>query len=337
MAKRTDRTVAPDDGHLSARAARVRDLLTLPKGPVDLSDVDTRATHGLPDEAAVRKDPKTWSRADVARIGTLLADHQQRLFASAKATGDPRRVLLVLQAMDCGGKDGTINGVVGAMNPLGLRIKAFGPPTKEELAHHFLWRIRKALPDPGLVGVFNRSYYEDVLVARVRSLVPPRTWRARYDRINAFEEELVTRNVTIVKVMLHISYEEQRQRLLARLLDPTKRWKFNRGDLDDRALWPAYQAAYADALARCNTDDARWHVVPADRKWYRNWAVANVLLAALEGMRLTYPDVDLDVAELRMRLESEDGAGPSRETKGELRMNGSLTPALDARASFTAA
>ena len=310
MAKQADQAAVPDEGRLGAEAGRVRDLLTVGPGPVDLSAIDPRGKPGLPSRKP-DPDPKTWSRAAVAQLGTPLAGNQERLYASARAGGDHRRVLLVLQALDCGGKDGTIKSVVGAMNPLGLRIKAFGPPTDEERAHHFLWRIRNALPEPGYVGVFNRSHYEDVLAARVRRLVPPRTWRARYDEINQFEAELAADGLTIIKVMLHISYEEQRQRLLARLEDPTKRWKFNPSDLNDRALWPDFQAAYEDALTRCNVDAARWHVVPADRKWYRNWAVANLLLAALHDMNLTYPDVDLGVAELRKRLESDTMAGPA--------------------------
>jgi len=307
----------PDNGHLVAQAGRVRELLAVGARPVDLAGIDTRATPGLPD-SKLDPDRKTWSRSEVAHMGGPLASHQERLYARALVAGDPRRFLLVLQALDCGGKDGTIKSVVRWMNPQGVGIKAFGPPTEEERRHHFLWRIRNALPPAGYVGVFNRSQYEDVLAARVRRLVPKRTWQARYDEINRFEEELVAGGTTIVKVMLHISYEEQRKRLLARLEDPTKRWKFNPSDLDDRALWPAFQAAYEDALTRCNTETAPWYVVPADRKWYRNWAVANLLLAVFDGIGLTYPEVDLDVPDLRKRLES-DASGNDRD--GERKVN----------------
>jgi PPK2 family polyphosphate:nucleotide phosphotransferase len=216
----------------------------------------------------------------------------------------------VLQAVDCGGKDGTVRSVVGAMNPLGVHLKAFGPPSVEEQKQHFLWRISQALPPAGYVGVFNRSHYEDVLAVRVRRLAPESVWRRRYDEINSFEDSLVKDGLTIVKVMLHISYDEQADRLLARLDDPTKRWKFNAADLDDRALWAEYQKAYGDVLDRCSAA-APWYVVPADRKWYRNWAVANILLAHLDEMHLDYPVVDLDLDELRARLTKE-GAGNAR-------------------------
>jgi PPK2 family polyphosphate:nucleotide phosphotransferase len=276
------------------------DLLRV--GPtVDLTEIDPRSTPGLPK----KKDPKAWARERLASIGADLARYQEKLYANAKATGDPRRLLLVLQAMDCGGKDGTIKKVAGAMNPLGLHIVGFGPPTEEERAHDFLWRIRRALPEAGQVGVFNRSHYEDVLVARVDSLVPERTWRSRYWQINGFERELVNGGYTIVKVMLHISYQEQRERLLERLTDPTKYWKYNPGDVDARARWTDYQAAYNDALSRCTTDYAPWHVVPADRKWYRDWAVANIVRDALAGMDLSYPKADFDIAAERRRLEAD--------------------------------
>jgi PPK2 family polyphosphate:nucleotide phosphotransferase len=274
-------------------------------GPnVDLSAIDTAGTPGLPDHKTARKDPKMWARADLAELGERLAIQQEMLFANAKANPqDHRRVLLVLQAMDCGGKDGTVKKVAGIMNPQGLRIVAFGPPTSLELEHDFLWRIRRALPKPGIVGVFNRSHYEDVLVARVRKLVPSKVWRMRYQLINEFEEELVSSGIKPVKVMLHISFEEQRRRLLARLDDPTKHWKYSTQDVDNRAFWPAYQEAYQDALARCSTDHAPWYVVPADRKWYRDWAVAHLLLRAFMKLDLHYPSATFDVARERARLE----------------------------------
>jgi PPK2 family polyphosphate:nucleotide phosphotransferase len=277
----------------------VSELLRVGPGPVDLSAIDPRGTPGLPGR---KSDPKAWSRTALDELGPHLGDLQQRLYAEAKKTGSRRRVLLVLQAMDCGGKDGTITRVVGELNPLGLRIVGFGPPTAEELSHHFLWRIRNALPPDGYVGIFNRSHYEDVLVVRVHGLVPARTWRARYDQINRFEQGLIEDGVTLVKVMLHISYEEQGQRLLERLDDPTKYWKYNPADVNERERWAQYQQAYADALTRCSTPAAPWYVVPADRKWYRNWAVAHLLKEALEGLDLAYPEPDFDVAGERRRL-----------------------------------
>ena len=278
------------------------ELLRAAPGTADLSSIDTRGTPGLP----ARRDPKEWAREQLAVLGTALAEQQEMLYASAKAAGDKRRVLLVLQAMDCGGKDAAIKRVAGAMNPLGVHIVAFGPPTDEERRHDFLWRIRRALPAPGYVGIFNRSHYEEVLVPRVHGLVPEATWQARYEKINQFERRLVDDGCTLLKVLLHISPEEQRERLLRRLTDPTKFWKYDPADLEQRAHWDDYQAAYADALNRCNPDHAPWYVVPADRKWYRDWAVATLLLGALRGLRLRYPAAGVDVAAERARLA---GAG----------------------------
>jgi PPK2 family polyphosphate:nucleotide phosphotransferase len=297
---RTHAAEMPSD---SSPSADVSQLLRVGPG-VDLSAIDTSGTPGLPDRKSVLKAPKMWARADLAELGERLAVQQEMLFAHARVDpGDPRRVLLVLQAMDCGGKDGTVKKVAGMMNPQGLRIVAFGPPTSEQLQHDFLWRIRNSLPGKGLVGVFNRSHYEDVLVARVRKLVPAKVWRARYQEINGFEQELVSSGITLVKVMLHISLAEQRRRLLARLDDPTKHWKYNPEDVDNRASWPAYQDAYRDVLERCSPDHAPWYVVPSDRKWYRDWAVAHLLLEAFMRLELRYPAATFDVARERSRLE----------------------------------
>jgi PPK2 family polyphosphate:nucleotide phosphotransferase len=277
-------------------------------GSSHLSRLDPRDTPGLGSgtgAADPRESPagsaKAWSRVQVQRVGELLGSRQERMYARARAGADRRRLLLVLQGLDCSGKDGTVRSVVGAMNPLGMHLRAFGPPSDIERQHHFLWRIGAAMPPTGYVGVFNRSHYEDVLVVRVRGLAPEPVWRARYDEINAFEQALVADGLVLVKVMLHISREEQRQRLLARLDDPTKRWKFNPADLDDRARWDDYQRAYGDVLDTCATA-APWYVVPADRKWYRNWAVANLLLAHLDELGLEYPAVELPLADLAARL-----------------------------------
>ncbi|MBB5870643.1 PPK2 family polyphosphate:nucleotide phosphotransferase [Allocatelliglobosispora scoriae] len=279
-------------------------LLRVGPGPVDLAAIDPRSTPGLPKK--VGRDPKEWSRAAIAEIGVELFRQQEMLFASAKEHPEYRkRVLMVLQAMDCGGKDGTIKNVIGQLNPQGVHIVGFGKPTAEELSHPFLWRIKRALPAAGVVGVFNRSHYEDVLVVRVHELVPARTWGDRFGQINRFERQLVDEGYELVKVMLHISPDEQRKRLLERLEDPTKFWKYNPSDVDERSRWPDYQAAYADVLERCGPDHAPWYVVPADRKWYRNWAVANLLLEALGRLKLTYPPADFDSAEERRRLEGE--------------------------------
>jgi PPK2 family polyphosphate:nucleotide phosphotransferase len=284
--------------------ADLRKLLAVRPGETRLRDIDPRSTPGLPGDDAVGKDPKKWSRAEVAAIGEELASYQEKLYASAKHDATGKRILLVLQAMDCGGKDGTVRSVIHGMNPAGLSAVSFGPPTEQERQHHFLWRIRRALPAAGYVGVFNRSHYEDVLVARVHQLVPDEVWRQRYDEINEFEAEQAADGLTMVKVMLHISKKEQKKRLLARLDDPAKHWKYNPGDLAERARWDEYQQAYDDALTKCSTPAAPWYVIPADRKWYRNWAVATLLRDAFAEVDPQYPKADFDVAAERARLEA---------------------------------
>jgi PPK2 family polyphosphate:nucleotide phosphotransferase len=281
-------------GRSSKAAARVSDLLRVPAGPVDLSALDTRATPGFDGDKAAGK-------AELAALGPRLSDLQERLHAEG-VSGGRRSLLLVLQGMDTAGKGGVVRHVIGQVDPQGCEIASFKAPTREELTHDFLWRIRKRLPGPGKLGVFDRSHYEDVLVVRVHGLVPRSTWSRRYAAINRFEARLVTDQIRVVKVFLHTSKEEQRQRLLARLDDPTKHWKFNPRDVDERAFWGDYQEAYAAALERCNSDAAPWYRVPADRKWYRNWAVASLLVEQLEDMKLTWPKADFDVEEQRARL-----------------------------------
>jgi PPK2 family polyphosphate:nucleotide phosphotransferase len=277
----------------------MRKLLRAPTGAVDLAAIEPKSTPGLPDEAD--DDPKSWAREQVTAIGEHLSELQERLYAESKG-GGRRRFLLVLQAMDCGGKDGTVRKVAGTMNPQGLRVVAFGAPTQSELKHPFLWRIRRALPSAGLIGVFNRSHYEDVLIVKVHGLVPANVLAARYDEINRFEAEQAREGLTILKVMLHISRNEQAKRLASRLADPTKRWKYNPADLAERARWDDYHAAYETALARCNSDDAPWYVVPADRKWYRDWAVANLLWETLDDLEPHYPKPDFDPSEELRKL-----------------------------------
>ncbi len=244
-----------------------------------------------PDAGATGDLDKKRARALAARGQEQLTLLQERLYASGE-----KALLIVLQAMDTGGKDGTITHVFGAFNPQGVQVTAFKVPTEEELAHDFLWRVHKAVPRRGMVGVFNRSHYEDVLVVRVKNLVPKKVWRERYEQINDFERRLTASGVTIVKLFLHISADEQAQRLRERQTRPDKHWKFNPGDLEDRALWREFQAAYEDALSRCSTEWAPWHVVPANHKWYRNLVVSNILLDVLKGMGLRYPDPPPDLA-----------------------------------------
>ncbi|MEU6281856.1 PPK2 family polyphosphate kinase [Streptomyces sp. NPDC047028] len=278
----------------------VRSALRLPAGePVDLAAYDARATPGAPPGG------KRAARAAAAHTGERLAELQERLWAAGTA-GDRRRVLLVLQGMDTSGKGGTVKHVIGRLNPSGCRIKAFTAPTEEERRHDFLRRVRRALPKAGEIGIFDRSHYEDVLIARVRALAPPAEIESRYGRIDDFERSLAENGVTLVKCFLHLSYEEQRRRLLRRLDRPDKHWKFTAGDIDDRALWPAYQQAYETALERCAAPHAPWYLVPADRKWYRNWAVGRLLLEHLEDLDPRYPKADFDVAACRERLLAED-------------------------------
>ncbi|GAA1526354.1 PPK2 family polyphosphate:nucleotide phosphotransferase [Agromyces terreus] len=231
-----------------------------------------------------------------------LADLQEQLFAGSRMGGDTRRILLVLQAMDTAGKGGIVKHVMGAVDPQGVQLAAFKKPTEEELAHDFLWRIRKEEPGPGMIGVFDRSHYEDVLIGRVRSLAPPAEIERRYDAINVFERELTAAGTTVIKVMLHISADEQKARLQERLDRPDKHWKFNPGDIDERLLGAKYREAYQAAFERTATPDAPWYVVPADRKWYARLVVQHLLIDALERMRLEWPKADFDVEEQKARL-----------------------------------
>jgi PPK2 family polyphosphate:nucleotide phosphotransferase len=231
---------------------------------------------------------KVKARREMQELAPEMAERQEMVFANGHV-GRRDRLLLVLQGMDASGKDGTVKHVVGQVNPAGVRITSFGPPTKEELRHDFLWRVTNALPTAGQLGVFNRSHYEDVLIVRVHNLVPRTVWSRRYARINAFEKRAAATDCRIIKVFLHISKDEQKQRLLERLEDPTKHWKVGPADIPERHRWDDYQAAYLDALSKCSTDVAPWYVVPADRKWYRDWAVSHLVLEALRDMNLDWP------------------------------------------------
>ena len=271
--------------------------LTVPRGPVDLTSYDPRDKHDFP---GGKKDGK----AALYALGDELSDLQERLFAEGQS-GGRRRILLVLQGMDTSGKGGIVRHAVALVDPQGVHVKSFKAPTRAELRHEFLWRIERELPKPGLIGVFDRSHYEDVLIGRVRKLVTRREITDRYRQINAFEKRLVEEGTTVVKCMLHISAEEQKARLLARLEDESKLWKFNPGDIDERRLWPAYQEAYEVAIEKTNTVHAPWLLVPADRKWYRNLAIAEILRETLHGLDPSWPGPDYDVAEQRQRLVDE--------------------------------
>jgi PPK2 family polyphosphate:nucleotide phosphotransferase len=261
----------------------------------DLSELDARSTPGF-------EGDKSEGKEVMAELQARLSDLQERLFAESTGGGE-RSILLVIQGMDTAGKGGIMRHVVGAVDPQGVDITAFKAPTAEEKRHPFLWRIRKALPRAGQIGVFDRSHYEDVLIVRVHDLVPRSVWARRYSQINQFESQVVDSGTTVVKVMLHLSSDEQKERLAERLQRRDKHWKYNPGDLDERAHWADYMEAYQAMLERCSTARAPWHVVPADRKWYARLAVTNLLLEHLEEMDPAWPEADFDVEEEWARLE----------------------------------
>lgn len=276
-------------------AVSVRDLLRV--GPdFDLRAFDTRKVVAGPDD-------KDRARAAALTLEAEVTELQERLFAESTG-GGKRSLLVVFQGMDTSGKGGAIKAVDRICEPLGLRMAQFGVPTREEKRRHFLWRIEKKLPTPGTVGIFDRSHYEDVLVVRVHNLVPPDVWGGRYDEINAWEKKLVDRGMVIVKCMLHISRDEQKERLLARLADPSKHWKYNPGDVDERQLWDPYMDAYQAVLDRCSTEYAPWYVIPADRKWHRDWLLSNLITETLREMDPQYPPADFVVETEIERLKA---------------------------------
>ncbi|TWD84353.1 PPK2 family polyphosphate:nucleotide phosphotransferase [Kribbella amoyensis] len=275
-------------------SGRLLEALRVPFGAVDLSTFDPRATTGF-------EGDKEAGKVALAGLGDEVSDWQERLFAEGRS-GGTRSVLLVLQGMDTSGKGGVIRHGAGLMDPQGLRITSFKAPTAAEKRRGFLWRIKQALPGGGIIGIFDRSHYEDVLIARVRELVAPPVWNRRYGMINDFEQELAENGVHVLKCFLHVSAQEQKVRLAARLDDPTKHWKYNPADIDERELWPAYAEAYEAVLERCNTDAAPWHVIPSDRKWYRNWAVTTLLLETLRELDPQWPKADFEVEAEKARL-----------------------------------
>ena len=224
------------------------------------------------------------TKEELERKVERLRELQEVLWAESKHT-----LLVVLQAMDGGGKDGTIEHVMHGVNPQGCQVTSFKVPTEEELSHDFLWRIHKAAPRRGYIGIFNRSHYEDVLVVRVHNLVPKEVWHQRYDQINHFEKLLAAAGVTILKFFLHISKEEQKERFEARLHDPQKNWKFSIKDVEERGYWDDYMRAYEDALSRCSTSWAPWYIVPANHKWYRDLVVSQIIVETLEKLDMQYP------------------------------------------------
>jgi PPK2 family polyphosphate:nucleotide phosphotransferase len=267
--------------HIAAR------LRVEPGKPFKLSDVD-------PNDASLAGE-RAAAEAQVAEDGAAINELQDRLFAERT-----RALLVILQGTDTAGKDGTVRKVFNQTGALGVTVTAFRRPSEEELGHDFLWRAHKACPARGTIGIFNRSHYEDVLVGRVRKLAPHKAIEQRYEQINAFEKMLVENGTVILKFMLHISKDEQKERLQARLDKPESRWKFDPGDLEDRKLWDEYQAAYRIVLERCSTTWAPWYVIPADKKWARNALIARIVRQTLEGMDPQYPAVDWDPASFKV-------------------------------------
>jgi PPK2 family polyphosphate:nucleotide phosphotransferase len=269
--------------------SRLRDELRVrPGSNVDLSKIDPGDGHGWKKAAAESETKNQMAR---------LSDLQDRLWAEAK-----RSVLVVLQGIDAAGKDGTIQKVMEAFNPQGCVVAAFKVPTPEELAHDYLWRIHKAVPGKGVIGIFNRSHYEDVLVVRVHNFVPKSVWSKRYAQINDFEKLLTDNGTTIVKFFLYIDKDEQRKRFQERFDDPKKRWKFSMADLDERKLWDDYTAAFEEALSKTSTATAPWYVIPANHNWARNLAVASILAETIDELKPAYPAADPDLPK-RLKVE----------------------------------
>lgn len=268
--------------------------LLRPGEDFSLADLDHRSTPGW-------SGRKRHAREFMAHRGGLLSELQERLYAHGRSGGE-KSVLLVIQGMDTSGKGGIARHVIGMVDPQGVTLRAFGRPTQEELDHHFLWRIRRALPAGGQIGVFDRSHYEDVLIARVDGLVEEAVWQKRYEEINRFEKEVAESGTTIVKVALMISHEQQGLRLMKRLHRTDKYWKFDPADVDARRQWEDYRDAYVDVFARTDTEVAPWHVIPADRKWYARLAVTELLTQALIDLDLAWPTPRWKVATQKRRL-----------------------------------
>ncbi len=258
-------------------------LRVKPGSPARIASIDPRSTEGAPSDKATAETAS-------AALSAELAELQEKLWAEHRQS-----LLVVLQAIDAGGKDGTIKKVFGGVNPQGCRVTSFKQPSEEERDHDFLWRIHRAVPGAGEIGIFNRSHYEDVLIVRVHDLVPKTVWSKRFGLINDFEASLVAANTTIVKFLLHISKDEQAERFRSRLETPSKNWKFNIADLEERKHWDEYQTAFEDALTKTSTKIAPWYVIPADRKWHRDWAVLTVLVETLKKMDPQYPDPEIDL------------------------------------------
>jgi PPK2 family polyphosphate:nucleotide phosphotransferase len=262
-----------------------------------LGDLDPRSTPAF-------QGSKAAGKGALGDHDDELSGLQEKLFAASRGGDSRRRVLLVVQGMDTAGKGGIMRHVVGLVDPQGVSITAFKAPTPEERRHPFLWRIRRALPEAGMIGVFDRSHYEDVLIVRVHNLVPQDVWEPRYDEINAFERELIDSGTSLIKVAMFVSLDEQKKRLAERLDRPDKYWKYNPADIDERLKWPAYKEAYQTMLDRTSTDRAPWHIVPCNRKWYSRLAVTELLIESLKRLNMSWPPPDFDVEAEKKRLAS---------------------------------
>ena len=260
------------------------------KGKIKLSDFD-------PDDSSEFDGKKKQGQEALLKVNKDIEILQEQMFAEGK-----NRLIVLIQAMDTAGKDGVIRYVFERVNPSGVKVAAFKTPSALELSHDYLWRVHMQTPGKGEIVIFNRSHYEDVLVVRVRNLVPREVWSKRYDHINNFEKMLVDEGTTILKFFLNIDLQEQAERLLARIEDPTKQWKFNPGDLEERKLWPEYMEAYEDLLNKTSTDYAPWYVIPSNKKWYRNLLIANILRDTLEGFKMKYPEPPADVESYHKKL-----------------------------------
>ena len=295
MGKKSDKADSTQHVTGDTSPERLADHLRVDTG-FTLAEVDPDATPGF-------TAGKSAGKRALAKHAAEVGEWQERLFAESRA-GAKRSVLLVIQGLDTSGKGGIMRHVVGQADPEGIRATAFKAPSAEERKHDFLWRVRNALPNPGQVGVFDRSHYEDVLIVRVHDLVSKEEWSGRYAQINAFEREVAAADIRMVKVMLHISKDEQKVRLAERLDRPDKHYKWNSGDIVERERWDDYMEAYQVALTRCSTKNAPWHVVPANRKWYARYAVQQLLLEAFQDLAPTWPDMGLDVDAERARLDA---------------------------------
>jgi len=260
-----------------------------PGSQINLDNWDPNDTSAFP----MRKKA---GRKHLLQLNRRLETLQELLYAEHK-----RKILIVLQAMDAAGKDGTVRHVFEGVNPQGVRVVSFKQPTSKELARDYLWRVHKEVPGKGEITIFNRSHYEDVLVVRVHNIAPPEVWSKRFEHINQFEKMLADEGTTILKFFLHIDLQEQKERFQARLDEPAKNWKFNPGDLKDRQLWPDFMKAYEDVLSKTSTDWAPWYIVPANKKWYRNLVIGTTITDTLESLNMSYPEIDFDPAEIKIQ------------------------------------